>query len=185
MPLFKVLYIDSAVNCIAASAFLEEATAQLLQTFSLVCVFTVVNNAFAAIECTEHTCFDAIVIEKNLPSHGIDSLDFVRVLRNVGALTPIILLYENDTDVADTAHFCCALQKPFSANSLCEAILLARNSITRSFEDCGSLNPYNYQVSSEDSIFSSPQPSTINNNVPSSPYQDILMETLACLREEE
>jgi len=142
----------------------------------LVCVFTVVNNAFGALECTEHTCYDAIVIEKNLPSHGIDSLDFVNVLRNVGALTPIILLYEEGTDVGDISKYCCALRKPFTANSLCEAILFAKNFTSERFEECGSENSY-YPVNSEDYVGSISEPFPSNNI-----SQDILM---ACLDDDD
>jgi len=75
----------------------------------------------------------------------------------VGALTPIILLYEEGTDVGDISKYCCALRKPFTANSLCEAILFAKNFTSERFEECGSENSY-YPVNSEDYVGSISEP---------------------------
>ena len=48
-----------------------------------------------ALECTEHTNFDAIFI-MNDPKCTLKAFDFLRIIRNIGLSTPVILLHDHD-----------------------------------------------------------------------------------------
>ncbi len=67
---------------------LEDSTAHLAHT----CVFTVVPNAFIALECTEHTCYHLIIATKNLID--LHAIDMMKILDAVGATTPVVVLIE-------------------------------------------------------------------------------------------
>ena len=105
---------------------LEAATAPFFHFTDFLCVFTVVSNIYTGLECTEHTCYDVILINHDLKK-GINAIQFARSLRNIGARMPIILV--GDQSSSDLLHmdsgtlFCCLLQKPFSASVLSEVIL--------------------------------------------------------------
>ena len=128
----------------------EKASCQLLETASLslvsiglVCTFTVVSNCFIGLECTEHTSYDLIIGKKEASKkkgqQDLSIFDMLKVLRNVGVDTPIILLFES-MDKSDTfsqcfemeshfennvSSFCCAISKPFSSVDLSSSIKLA------------------------------------------------------------
>jgi hypothetical protein len=89
------------------------------------CVFTVVSNPFTGLECTEHTHYDAVFIASNTASQ-LNAMDFLRVLRTVGALTPVILMGSKGDlasyDVDYGAMFSSVLLKPFSEKSLCQLV---------------------------------------------------------------
>ena len=110
----------------SASELLETAIIPFFHSVNSICVFTVVSNIQTGLEFTEHTCYDVILINHDL-SQGIDAVQFGRIIRNIGAQTPIILVKEevsSDLLEADGGSlFCCLLQKPFSARVLFEAIL--------------------------------------------------------------
>eukprot|EP01036_Dinobryon_divergens_P034219 gene34220-44205_t len=124
--IMKALYIEADVDERKASAMLEAATSPIFLSREFLCIFTVVSNISTGLECTEHTCYDVILINHDL-NNGVNAFQFARTLRNVGAKTPIILV--NEEVSSDLLHidggslFCCLLQKPFSARVLCDAIL--------------------------------------------------------------
>jgi hypothetical protein len=98
-----------------ACLMLEQLTSAISFT---VCVFTVVRNIFAGLECTQQTQFDLILIKSILDNHeivhkkskqgttSVDSVtnhqlradDVLTILRNVGASMPIVLVCA-DTDI--------------------------------------------------------------------------------------
>ena len=51
-----------------------------------------VSNPIAALEFTEHTCYDVILINQDVPLFGISAGEFARYFRNMGACAPIILV---------------------------------------------------------------------------------------------
>jgi hypothetical protein len=96
-----------------------------------VCVFTVVNNIFTGLECTEHTCFDAIIAKKESNSDS-DPTAILRILRNINVNTPIILLCEKEhflsnevliDPIVPSKAFNGILFKPFCALDLCCAMI--------------------------------------------------------------
>lgn len=124
--LIKILYIEPGVDEKEASRVLEKCTDGLDEySFS----FTVVPNGFLGLECTEHTCYDIIIIQSSLPQ--INAVQFLQILRKVGAETPVVLLIDltvadewidiQDNDAKDLG-FTAILRKPFSTNHLCMLI---------------------------------------------------------------
>ena len=113
-------------------------------SLGLMCTFTVVSNCFIGLECTEHTCYDLMIAKKETSrklqfQQDLSVFDMLKVLRNVGVDTPIILLFDS-TDKPDTLSkcsemesnmndnypsFCCAISKPFSSNDLATSIKIA------------------------------------------------------------
>jgi hypothetical protein len=90
------------------------------------CVFTVVSNPFTGLECTEHTHYDAVFIASNTASQ-LNALDFLRILRTVGALTPVVLMGTKDDlsaygEVDYGSLFSSVLLKPFSEKTLCQLV---------------------------------------------------------------
>lgn len=97
-----------------------------------VAVFSVVSNCFVALEMTEHTKFDLIIIQRGLPQ--LDILAVLKVLRAIGNYTPIVCmerapkgsnkqsLQTRLTSAARTIGYAYALIQPYSANSLCDCI---------------------------------------------------------------
>ena len=121
--LIKILYVEPGVDEKEASKVLEKCTEGLDECcFS----FTVVPNAFLGLECTEHTSYDIIIIQASLPQ--INAVQFLQILRKVGAETPVVLLIDltvadewihiQDNDAKDLG-FTAILRKPFSTNHLC------------------------------------------------------------------
>jgi hypothetical protein len=74
----------------AAAKVLEDA---LNLKTSGVFAFTVVDNPFIGLECTEHTDYDAIFISSD-ENADLNAWDFLRLLRNIGCEIPIILLHD-------------------------------------------------------------------------------------------
>lgn len=96
-------------------------------------MFTVVNNAFQALEATEHTDFDAIFVDDHLKQ--LHAYDLLLILRSVGASLPVILLTPRKMDGLPEAkglpatglekpsyHFSSVLQTPYSCQELCSMI---------------------------------------------------------------
>ena len=102
---------------------LESSTIPSFLKQGLICIFTVVPNIYFGLQCTEHTCYDIILISHDLKYSN--AIHFARSLRNIGVQTPIILV-QNDLSLnvmhEHGAMFCSLLQKPFSANTLVVAI---------------------------------------------------------------
>jgi CheY-like chemotaxis protein len=121
--LIKILYIEPGVDEKEGSRVLEKCTESLDEyCFS----FTVVPNGFVGLECTEHTCFDLIIVQSSMPQ--IRALEFLHILRTVGAPTSVVLLVDlTITDEwcdieesrAKELGFTAILRKPFSTNHLC------------------------------------------------------------------
>jgi DNA-binding response OmpR family regulator len=88
------------------------------------CAFTVVPNAFVALECSEYTCYDLIIAKKDMQHLG--ARDMLNVLHAVGSPTPVVLLLdEHDNSVdhdAQTVGFFSVLRKPLSTRVLCNLI---------------------------------------------------------------
>jgi DNA-binding response OmpR family regulator len=88
------------------------------------CAFTVVPNAFIALECSEYTCYDLIIAKKDMQHLG--ARDMLNVLHAVGSPTPVVLLLdEHDNSVdhdAQTVGFFSVLRKPLSTRVLCNLI---------------------------------------------------------------
>ena len=132
LVIFWLLDVDSNVNSWHGSKMLEEVTSPLRKSHGLVCVFTVVNNVFVALECTQHTNFDVIIAHNNyLLSEGIKSANFVRLLRNIGDLTPFIVLFDDGDDNSSHSNilydqYCSTMTAPFTPKILCDRILSIR-----------------------------------------------------------
>jgi hypothetical protein len=105
----------------SSSLKLEKATRML----DFICAFTVVSNPFTGLECTEHTHYDAVFIASNTASQ-LNALDFLRILRTVGALTPVVLMGTKDDlsayQVDYGSLFSSVLLKPFSEKTLCQLV---------------------------------------------------------------
>lgn len=92
-----------------------------------VCVFTVVDNAFLALECTEHTYYDLIIASNNLLH--LKAMDMVRVLAAVGANIPIVLMLEKDERIEmqgshdDYSNIFDFIRKPFKVEDICNLIV--------------------------------------------------------------
>lgn len=121
--LVKLLYIEPDVDEKEGSRVLEKSTESLEEyCFS----FTVVPNGFIGLECTEHTCYDLVIVKSSMQQIG--AIEFLNILRTVGAPTPIVLLVDltiSDewSDIEESRAkelgFAAILRKPFSAGHLC------------------------------------------------------------------
>ena len=103
---------------------LEDSTAHLAHT----CVFTVVPNAFIALECTEHTCYHLIIATKNLID--LHAIDMMKILDAVGATTPVVVLIErgeeyNPAEMEGLRLYLDVLRRPFCTADLCRVIQAA------------------------------------------------------------
>ncbi|RYG97031.1 hypothetical protein EON65_53475, partial [archaeon] len=76
----------------AAARVLEESTSQL----NFYCSFTVVPNAFVALECTQHTCYDLIISRLHLAQ--LNAAEMIKILRNVGCQTPLVVMLDKGED---------------------------------------------------------------------------------------
>ena len=84
--------IDASVQERNSTKVLETFTNPIFLKHGFICAFTVVSNPIAALEFTEHTCYDVILINQDVPLFGISAGEFVRYFRNMGACAPIILV---------------------------------------------------------------------------------------------
>ena len=85
--------IDASVQERNSTKVLETITNPIFLKHGFICAFTVVSNPIAALEFTEHTCYDVILINQDVPLFGISAGEFVRYFRNMGACAPIILVF--------------------------------------------------------------------------------------------
>ena len=74
----------------AAAKVLEDA---INRKINAVFSFTVVDNPFVGLECSEHTDYDAIFISPN-DNGDLNAWDFLRLLRNIGSQVPIVLIHD-------------------------------------------------------------------------------------------
>ncbi len=115
------LDIEKDIDEKGAARVLEDSTQSLP---ALTCIFTVVPNAFLGLEATETTCFDLIIVRKDLPH--LNAFHFLKILRNVGAPVELILLVEAndpiDENQALSAGFFGLLRKEYQALHLCNII---------------------------------------------------------------
>jgi CheY-like chemotaxis protein len=88
VPIFFIDVDNNLKNERLTSRKLEEALAQ--EDLDVLCEFTVVPNAFVALDCTEHANFHLIFAVVNLPN--LNAVEMIRVLRNVGNNTPLMLI---------------------------------------------------------------------------------------------
>ncbi len=94
---------------------------------NFICVFTVVSNAFLALESTQYLCYDAIIVKEDLPNFG--ALALFKILKTVGASVGGIVLYNREREVSKTLDESLGvrsfLPKPFSSFELGAAITSA------------------------------------------------------------
>lgn len=104
---------------------LERHTSSLIHSAGMLCVFTVVPNAFMGFEYTEHTCFDMIILQKTTQStQDIGSDQFVQLLRGIGAMTPVVLLHDRGESPEEVpmSLYSNLLANPFSSRDLCALV---------------------------------------------------------------
>lgn len=96
--LVKILYIDPEVDEKTSSAKLERVSRLLPH---LLCVFTVVSNAFNGLECTESTAFDMIFARTELPH--LNAMDMLHILRQVNGSNPVpfVFLVKDSSEVKE------------------------------------------------------------------------------------
>jgi DNA-binding NtrC family response regulator len=95
---------------------------------SCVCIFTVVNNCFDAIKFTEWTCYDGIIVGKNLPN--LDGHHLVSNLLAVGFPMPFFqMLDENETEDpgSKAKGFRAIIKKPLTSDRLARIIDIIQN----------------------------------------------------------
>jgi CheY-like chemotaxis protein len=106
--------VEEGVDQKASAEILERATSGL----PFLCSITVVNTIFVALETTEHTSFDLILVSATMRD-GIDGVDMCRILQTVGANTPMVLMVEHgdipsEEEVLARTKFTAVLKNPFS-----------------------------------------------------------------------
>ena len=99
-----------------------------------IATFTVVQNCFAALEATQHTDYDVIIVQKDLPSLDIHGM--LKVVRAVGNDVPFILMHPIVStyqrkgkyppspllESARKMDLSNVLMQPYSSETLCTAI---------------------------------------------------------------
>lgn len=112
--------IDHDIDEKDSARVLEQATA----TIGISCVFTVVSNAFTALEFTETTCIDIIFISSDLEYLTAES--FLHILRNVGAPMYVVLLVSERDPISEVevkrGGFYSLLRKGYHVTQLCSII---------------------------------------------------------------
>lgn len=125
--------IENGLDEKLSSSLLEEITSKS----QFLCIFTVVQNPFMGLECTEHTEFDAIFIMNDVKC-TLKAYDFLRIIRNIGMMTPLILLHDQDfrpdmsnepglpasgfnapNTTSTLLKFSNTLKKPFTCRDIC------------------------------------------------------------------
>ena len=101
---------------------LEEATSSLA---SFTCSFTVVQNAFIGLEFSECMSYDIIFINKDLKD--FNALQFIKVLKNAGSPSEVVLLVDAtdnsfDEKQAKSNGFHGMLRKEYQPCQLCDII---------------------------------------------------------------
>lgn len=109
-----------------ASRVLEKSTLSL----NHICVFYVINNGFLALETTQYSCYDVIIVNEELSD--FHSLQFFRILHLVGANVRGVLVRRRDEQLSvfptteqEVLGIYASLIQPFSSLQLCEVIINA------------------------------------------------------------
>lgn len=121
--LVKILYIESDFESSTskhASREFEKYVKKVMESQKFICSFTVVTNAFSALECTQHTFFDMIFCRRSIPH--ISASMFSNMLKTVGSNCPIIAILECDENPLDSSDFFGFLKKPYTNTDLCAVI---------------------------------------------------------------
>jgi CheY-like chemotaxis protein len=124
-PPVKCLYVEHDLDPRQSASFLEMSTMRHItnRTFA----YIVVLDGFSALECTEHTIFDVIMVHKDLPHMA--GVEVLRILRSAGNHTPVILVVNEADGVSDEeamyAGFSGVLRKPYTSLQLCTNIVEA------------------------------------------------------------
>lgn len=122
----------------------ERLSAQKLEgytsTLDFLCLFTVVPNVFVALEFLEHTAYDMVIANYDLPQ--LNAMEMTKILRCVGNMTPVVLIakeeerkkFEKDPNL----HFISTiLKKTFFPSELCQAILSTNSKSKRKRQEEG------------------------------------------------
>eukprot|EP00596_Hydrurales_sp_CCMP1899_P008476 CAMPEP_0119053004 /NCGR_PEP_ID=MMETSP1177-20130426/74126_1 /TAXON_ID=2985 /ORGANISM="Ochromonas sp, Strain CCMP1899" /LENGTH=636 /DNA_ID=CAMNT_0007032785 /DNA_START=96 /DNA_END=2006 /DNA_ORIENTATION=- len=112
----KILYVEPGVDEKGGARMLEQST----ENTNYSCVFTVVSNGFLGLECSEYTCYDFIIVKKDMQHLG--AIDMMNVLKAVGCPTPLVVLLDEHDNCSDydsnALGFFAALRKPLSTKIL-------------------------------------------------------------------
>ena len=117
--------VDPDVDEKSSSTMLESFTAHL----PYACVFTVVPNAFSALECAETSNYTLIIARNSMDD--IHGLEFMRILETVHASVPVALLLNARETIdarevtAQHSLFLDVLRNPYSIADLCRVVELA------------------------------------------------------------
>ena len=134
-PPVKCLYVEHGLDPRQSASFLEMSTMRHItnRTFA----YTVVLDGFSALECTEHTLFDVIMVHKDLPH--MSGVEVMRILRSAGNHTPVVLVVNEADVVSDEealyAGFSGVLRKPYTSLQLCTNIVQATASNSHKTDD--------------------------------------------------
>lgn len=119
---FTFLDVESNLDEKRAAFALEKAIMGVIDLHKFNCTFTVVANAFSALECTEHTIFDMIFWSRNMPDISASMIS--SILKTVGSNCPIIEILEKDeSSSSDSLDFFGYLKTPYTNQDLCGMIL--------------------------------------------------------------
>ena len=169
--------IEPGVDEKGAARILEQSVAPATPA-GCVCVFTVAHNAFIGLECTELTCFDVIIVTKEMPHFA--AIDFKNVLKAVNCPTPIVLLVEEhdpitEHDIHQLGYFS-LLKKPFCMDALC---WLLQRVITRHMSSSPPPAQFGGSSSSDDANAGGAggsYTSTYSNNNPNPPPSQLQLQ---------
>ena len=138
MYYFIIIFVDveRGIDEKLAAPILENSTRLMSPKL---CVFTVVQNCFAALEATQHTNYDCIIVEKGIPC--LDIRGMLKVMRALGNNVPFVIMVpfllrkqENDTITEEMIDenslrnemrqldYSDVLMQPYSSTTLCQAI---------------------------------------------------------------
>ena len=127
--------VERGIDEKAASKVLERSASPLKPRIA---AFTVVQNCFAALEAVQHTDYDVIIVQKDLPS--LDIRGMLKVVRSMGNNVPFILMHpmilpsqveegeppsaleKSLLEDARKMDYSNILMQPFSPDALCTAI---------------------------------------------------------------
>jgi len=97
LPLLKILYIDPSIGYRSNSSEVLESSIGSLLTHT--CVFTVVPTGYLALESTQYSCYDVIIIDSKLPD--LETRQFFHILSEVGVNVRVIMMVSPTIAVAD------------------------------------------------------------------------------------
>eukprot|EP01039_Chlorochromonas_danica_P003709 gene3709-4058_t len=132
----KILYVEHGLNERLSAQKLEGYTSAL----DFLCLFTVVPNVFVALEFLEHTAYDMVIANYDLPQ--LNAMEMTKILRCVGNMTPVVLIakeeerkkFEKDPNLH---YISTILKKTFFPSELCQAILSMNSKSKRKRQEEG------------------------------------------------